>query len=127
MDPEENSQIKQLNPRILPRKNNISCHRSGLCYAEFGARVPRAGSAYVYSYVTMGEFVAFLIGWTLILEYVIGSASVVRGLSTYVDALFNNSMRNAFESAAHFEADSFSPYPDFFAFAVTIAFSGIVD
>lgn len=97
---------------------------SGLCYAEFGARVPRAGSAYVYSYVTMGEFVAFLIGWTLILEYVIGSASVVRGLSTYVDALFNNSMRSAFESAAPIEISHLSSYPDFFAFGVTLAFSG---
>ncbi|XP_015185930.1 PREDICTED: cationic amino acid transporter 2 [Polistes dominula] len=96
---------------------------AGLCYAEFGARVPRAGSAYVYSYVTMGEFVAFLIGWTLILEYVIGSASVVRGLSTYVDALFNNSMRNAFESAAPIEVEHFSSYPDFFAFGITLMFS----
>lgn len=96
---------------------------AGLCYAEFGARVPRAGSAYVYSYVTMGEFVAFLIGWTLILEYVIGSASVVRGLSTYVDALFNNSMRNAFESAAPIDISHLSSYPDFFAFGVTLVFS----
>ncbi|XP_047369315.1 cationic amino acid transporter 2 isoform X5 [Vespa velutina] len=96
---------------------------AGLCYAEFGARVPRAGSAYVYSYVTMGEFVAFLIGWTLILEYVIGSASVVRGLSTYVDALFNNTMRNAFESAAHIKVEHFSSYPDFFAFGITLMFS----
>ncbi|KAH0956182.1 hypothetical protein HN011_002948 [Eciton burchellii] len=96
---------------------------AGLCYAEFGARVPRAGSAYVYSYVTMGEFVAFLIGWTLILEYVIGSASVVRGLSTYVDALFNNSMRNAFESAAPIDVSHLSSYPDFFAFGITLIFS----
>ncbi|XP_053981730.1 cationic amino acid transporter 3 isoform X3 [Hylaeus volcanicus] len=96
---------------------------AGLCYAEFGARVPRAGSAYVYSYVTMGEFTAFVIGWTLILEYVIGSASVVRGLSTYVDALLNNTMRNAFESAAPIDVSYLSTYPDFFAFGVTLIFS----
>ncbi|XP_012168631.1 cationic amino acid transporter 2 [Bombus affinis] len=96
---------------------------AGLCYAEFGARVPRAGSAYIYSYVTMGEFTAFLIGWTLILEYVIGSASVVRGLSTYVDDLFNNTMRNAFETAAHIDINHLSSYPDFFAFGITLIFS----
>lgn len=73
----------------------------------------------------MGEFTAFLIGWTLILEYVIGSASVVRGLSTYVDALFNNTMRNAFETAAHIDIDHLSSYPDFFAFGVTLIFSGM--
>ncbi|XP_059476982.1 high affinity cationic amino acid transporter 1-like [Neocloeon triangulifer] len=96
---------------------------AGLCYAEFGARVPKAGSAYVYSYVCVGEFVAFIIGWNLVLEYVVGSASVVRGLSGYVDNLFNNTMAKAFEDLLPIDVDFLSPYIDFFAFALSIVFA----
>nr|CAD7597654.1 unnamed protein product [Timema genevievae] len=96
---------------------------AGLCYAEFGARVPKAGSAYIYSYVCVGEFVGFTIGWNLVLEYVIGAASVGRGLSTYIDALFDNAMRNKFREIAPIDIDFLSEYPDFFAFGLVILFA----
>ncbi|XP_045498544.1 cationic amino acid transporter 2-like [Colias croceus] len=93
---------------------------AGICYAEFGARVPRAGSAYIYTYVTMGEFVAFVVGWNMILEAVFGTASIARGLSMYVDSMVNQSMSAGFESIAPITVQPFSAYFDFFAFAVVI-------
>src|SRR5437764_336099 len=54
----------------------VGCAFAGLCYAEFASMIPVAGSAYTYSYATMGEFVAWIIGWDLILEYAVGAATV---------------------------------------------------
>ncbi|XP_065073580.1 cationic amino acid transporter 2 isoform X2 [Ochlerotatus camptorhynchus] len=93
---------------------------AGLCYAEFGARVPKSGSAYIYSYVCIGEFMAFIIGWNLMLEYIIGSASVSRGLSLYIDTLANDTMKIRFREIAPMEWDFMSSYFDFFGFSVAI-------
>ncbi|XP_077511254.1 high affinity cationic amino acid transporter 1-like isoform X2 [Amblyomma americanum] len=93
---------------------------SGLCYAEFGARVPRAGSAYVYSYVTVGEFMAFVIGWNLILEYIIGTASVARGYSGYLDSLLNHTIEAHMRQWMPINVTWLSSYPDLFALGITL-------
>ncbi|HLO47786.1 MAG TPA: amino acid permease [Kamptonema sp.] len=62
----------------------IGCAFCGLCYAEFAAMIPVAGSAYTYTYATLGEFVAWIIGWNLILEYTFAVATVAVGWSGYV-------------------------------------------
>ena len=61
----------------------MACGLAGLCYAEMASAVPVAGSAYTYSYATMGEFVAWIIGWDLVLEYAMGAATVGVGWSGY--------------------------------------------
>ncbi len=65
----------------------IGCALAGLCYAEFASMIPIAGSAYTYSYATMGEFIAWIIGWDLVLEYALGAATVAIGWSQYLNEL----------------------------------------
>lgn len=68
----------------------VGCAFAGLCYAEFAAMIPIAGSAYAYSYTTMGELVAWIIGWALIMEYALGAATVSIAWSEYLNKLFDN-------------------------------------
>ena len=85
---------------------------SALCYAEFGTRVPRAGSAYIYTYLTIGELVAFVIGWNLVLEHVIGAAAIVRGLLGYINEIADNRVD---ESIPSFMSEpGFNPYTAIF-------------
>jgi APA family basic amino acid/polyamine antiporter len=67
----------------------IGCGFAGLCYSEFATMIPIAGSAYTYSYATMGELVAWIIGWDLVLEYAVGAATVSIGWSSTLVALLH--------------------------------------
>jgi basic amino acid/polyamine antiporter, APA family len=68
----------------------IGCGFAALCYSELASMVPVAGSAYTYAYATLGELLAWIIGWDLILEYAIGSSVVAAGWSNYLDAFLHN-------------------------------------
>ena len=73
----------------------FACAFAGLCYAEFASIVPIAGSAYTYAYATMGEFIAWIIGWDLILEYALGAATVAIGWSGYFVSFLHDSASRA--------------------------------
>ncbi|MSR07091.1 MAG: amino acid permease [Gemmatimonadetes bacterium] len=66
----------------------LGCTFAGLCYAEFASMIPVAGSAYTYSYATMGELMAWIIGWDLVLEYAVGAATVAIAWSEYLNNVF---------------------------------------
>jgi APA family basic amino acid/polyamine antiporter len=68
----------------------VGCAFAGLCYAEFSSMIPVAGSAYTYSYATMGEFIAWIIGWDLVLEYALGAATVAVSWSRYLLEILSN-------------------------------------
>ncbi|CAF1249829.1 unnamed protein product [Adineta steineri] len=93
---------------------------AGVCYAEFGSRAPRAGSAYTYTYVSVGEIMAFIIGWNMILEYVIGAASTARALSAYFDSLINFAMKDYFTAHFPLHSETFAPYADLFAMTLCL-------
>ena len=78
----------------------IACGLAALCYAEFASTVPVAGSAYTFSYATFGEFVAWIIGWDLVLEFSIAAAAVASGWSSYLGTVFGTGPA-AFEVGGH--------------------------
>ncbi|KAH8294031.1 hypothetical protein KR054_007511 [Drosophila jambulina] len=97
---------------------------AALCYAEFGTRVPKAGSAYVYTYISMGEFWAFVIGWNILLEHMLGAASVARAWSGYVDSMLGGWIGNTtLELTGGIHEPGLAQYPDILAFLVCIVYA----
>ncbi|XP_076358317.1 putative cationic amino acid transporter [Tachypleus tridentatus] len=97
---------------------------SGVCYAEFGVRVPHTtGSAYMYSYVTVGEFIAFVIGWNMILEYLIGTAAVSCALSACIDALCSGAISKIMKTNI---GTMLGHTPDVLAASITILMTALM-
>ncbi|XP_001488360.4 cationic amino acid transporter 4 isoform X1 [Equus caballus] len=100
---------------------------AALCHTEFGARVPRAGSAYLFTYVSMGELWAFLIGWNVLLEYLVGGTVMARAWSGYLDAIFSHRIRSF--TMAHvgiWQVPFLAQYPDFLASGITLLASALI-
>lgn len=99
----------------------IASLMAALCYAEFGARVPRTGSAYMFTYVSCGEIWAFLIGWNVVLEYMIGGAAVARAWSGYLDSMFNHTIQNYTENhIMKWNVPYIAHYPDLLAAGILV-------
>ncbi|XP_060699904.1 cationic amino acid transporter 4 [Hemiscyllium ocellatum] len=100
---------------------------AALCYAEFGSRVPKTGSAYMFTYVSVGEIWAFLIGWNVILEYVIGGAAVARAWSGYLDSIFNHKIQNFTEThIGRWNVPLLAPNPDLLAAAILLVATAFI-
>nr|XP_039267312.1 cationic amino acid transporter 4-like isoform X2 [Styela clava] len=94
---------------------------SAISYAEFGARIPITGSAYQFTYLSIGEFWAFIIGWNVLIEHVVSGAAVAKAFSGYVDGLTNNVVRKyLIKHAPMIGGGLVAKYPDLLAVAILI-------
>jgi len=102
----------------------IVCGFAGLCYAELASMIPIAGSAYTYTYATMGELVAWIIGWDLILEYAVSNMAVAVGFSAYVNSLlgtFGLHLPDVLSSPAYSPATGWVPHFNICGFLIVMS------
>ncbi|KAI5692927.1 hypothetical protein M8J76_010994 [Diaphorina citri] len=99
---------------------------SGLCYSEFASRISKSGSAYNYTYLSIGEFAAYIIGWNLVLEYIIGTASEAKAISNQIDSLMGNAYQKSMESLLPIKSSFLSSYPDFIAPIFVAVITGLL-
>ena len=85
--------------------SGFACALAGLAYAEFSSIVPASGSAYTYTYASLGEFIAFIVGWNLILEYTVTASAVASGWSGYVTGLLQSAGIEVSHALTHVPAD----------------------
>ncbi len=107
----------------------IVCGFAGLCYAEMASMIPVAGSAYTYSYATLGELVAWIIGWDLILEYAVSNMAVAVGFSAYLNSLFASfglSLPVALSSPAYSPESGWSFHFNLVGFMVVLVLTALL-
>ena len=85
--------------------SGLACALAGLAYAEFASIVPASGSAYTYTYASLGEFIAFIVGWNLILEYTVTASAVASGWSGYITGLLQSAGLDVSHALTHVPAD----------------------
>ncbi|XP_041466303.1 cationic amino acid transporter 4-like [Lytechinus variegatus] len=109
---------------------SVAAMLSAFCYVEFACRIPRTGSAYTFAYLSLGELWAFVIGWDLILEYVITAAAVASSITGYVDSLtgyvFRNFTVNVLMEGQTWEVPYLAPYPNIFACVAVVLVAIII-
>ncbi|XP_022802553.1 probable cationic amino acid transporter isoform X1 [Stylophora pistillata] len=106
---------------------SLSFILSGICYAEFSSRIPKSGSAYVYCYAVLGEIWAFIVGWTMILEYMIVTAVLARTCSEYIDYLLGGRIYDFFkDEVVTWNYPFLAPFPDFLAFILPVAVTWVI-